>query len=221
MTSHERVDGPEAAHRDYSYPEALLVERRHLLPFLEELPPGRWDAPTLCGGWRVREVVAHLTYSWSNTLLGVPTWLRHRDDIDLAFTLYAQQRAKADPSVLLRRYRRAAESSFQPPKVAPEVLWCDNVIHGLDVRRPMGLRYQGNLQTLARAAQSLASMTWPSRTACRAEGLRFVATDCDWTVGAGPEVIGPIEDVLLALAGRRVDDTALVGEGIAILDRRG
>jgi hypothetical protein len=64
-------------------------------------------------------------------------------------------------------------------------------------------------------------MTWPSRTACRAEGLQFVATDVDWTVGAGPQVIGPIEDVLLAIAGRRLRDSALHGDGLAILDQRG
>jgi hypothetical protein len=63
-------------------------------------------------------------------------------------------------------------------------------------------------------------MTWPSRTACRAEGLRFAATDVDWTIGAGPEVVGPIEDVLLAIAGRRFGGDALDGEGLAILGQR-
>ena len=85
----------------------------------------------------------------------------------------------------------------------------------------MGLRYPGSAQTLTRAAESLTRMTWPSRTACRAEGLRFVTTDVDWTIGAGPEVVGPIEDVLLAIAGRKLSDTALGGEGLAILGQRG
>ena len=157
--------------------------------------------------------------AWDNA--GVPTWLRHRQDIDVAFTMWAKQRAKADASVLLRRYGRAAESTYEQPKVASEVLWRDNVIHGgLDIRRPMGLRDQNSPQTLARAAESLTRMTWPSRTVCRAEGLRFVATDVDWTVGAGPQVIGPIEDILLAIAGRRVADSALEGDGLAILGQR-
>jgi uncharacterized protein (TIGR03083 family) len=221
MAPSETADGSELDNFQFPFRDDLLVERRLLLPFLDGLTADQWDAPTLCEGWRVREVVAHLTYSWSNTLLGLPTWLRHRDDIDLAFTLYAQRRAKADADVLLRRYRTAAESSYQPPKVAPEVVWCDNVIHGLDMRRPLGLRYQGSTPTLARAAESLTRMTWPSRTACRAEGLQFVATDVDWTVGAGPQVIGPIEDVLLAIAGRRLRDSALHGDGLAILDQRG
>ena len=73
----------------------VIIERRFLAPYLATLTPEQWDAPTLCEGWRVRDVVAHLTYSWSNTVLGVPTWLRHRDDIDRAFALYARRRAKA------------------------------------------------------------------------------------------------------------------------------
>jgi uncharacterized protein (TIGR03083 family) len=216
MVGDSNLNGP-----GFSFRDGLFVERRHLLPLLETLTPDQWNGPTLCEGWRVREVVAHLTYSRSNTVLGLPTWLRHRNDIDLAFSLYAQQRAEADASVLLRRYRNAARSDYQAPKVAPEVLWCDNVIHGLDIRRPIGLRYPGSAHTLTRAAESLTRMTWPSRTACRADGLRFVATDVDWTVGAGPEVVGPIEDVVLAIAGRSVSDNALDGEGAAILGRRG
>ena len=221
MAPSETVEDSNLNEPESSFRDGLFVERRHLLPLLETLTPDQWNGPTLCEGWRVREVVAHLTYSWSNTVLGLPTWLRHRNDIDLAFSLYAQQRAKADASVLLRRYRNAAGSNYQAPKVAPEVLWCDNVIHGLDIRRPMGLRYPGSAQTLTRAAESLTRMIWPSRTACRAEGLRFVATDVDWTIGAGPEVVGPIEDVLLAIAGRSVGDDALDGEGLAILGQRG
>ncbi len=221
MAPRETVEGSNLDDPGFSFREGLGVERRHLLPLLETLTPDQWNGPTLCKGWRVREVVAHLTYSWSNTVLGLPTWLRHRNDIDLAFSLYAQQRAKADASVLLRRYRSATGSNYQAPQVAPEMLWCDNVIHGLDIRRPMGLRYPGSEQTLTRVAESLTRMTWPSRTACRAEGLRFVATDVDWTIGAGPEVVGPIEDLLLAIAGRSVGDDALDGEGLAILGQRG
>lgn len=209
-----------AGQSDSRHQQDLMVERHHLLPLLETLTANQWNDPTLCEGWRVREVVAHLTYSWSNTLFGLPTWMRHRKDIDLAFTLFAQQRAHTDVRVLLRRYRRAAESDYRPPRVTPEILWCDNVIHGLDIRRPMGLHYPGDKENLTRAAGSLTMMTWPSRTACRSEGLRFVATDIEWSIGAGPQVAGPIEDILLAIAGRQLTDSELTGVGLAVLTQR-
>jgi uncharacterized protein (TIGR03083 family) len=214
------VGGATPDRRAVDCREGLLVERRLLVSHLETLTPDQWDEPTLCDGWRVREVVAHLTYSRSNTLLGLPTWLRHRSDIDRAFSLYAHQRAKAGDRVLLRRYRDAVESDYRPPRVTPEVLWCDSVVHGIDIRRPRGLRYPGTTKTLAAVAESLATMTWPSRHACRSAGLRLAATDVDWSIGSGPEVIGPIEDVLLAIAGRHSSDLALTGDGLALLAQR-
>lgn len=202
------------------YHADLLTERRLLLPLLETLTAAQWNDPTLCEGWRVCDVVAPLTYSWPNTLRGIPTWLRYRQDIDRAFSLFAQQRSQADDRVLLRRYRNAVESDYTPPKVTAEVLWCDNVLHGLDIRYPMGLRYPGSKENLTRAAESLTTMTWPSRTACRSDGLQFVATDIEWSVGTGPQVAGPIEEILLTIAGRRLTDPALDGEGLSLLIQR-
>ncbi len=54
----------------------------------------------------------------------------------------------------------------------------------------------------------------------RAKGLRFVATDSDWSWGTGPEVNGPSEDILLALSGRPAGLPALSGEGAATLAGR-
>jgi uncharacterized protein (TIGR03083 family) len=34
-------------------------ERREFARFVDELTPHQWDHPTLCEGWRVRDVVAH------------------------------------------------------------------------------------------------------------------------------------------------------------------
>ena len=57
----------------------------------------------------------------------------------------------------------------------------------------------------------------PARTA---EGLTLRATDVDWRHGDGPEVAGPAEDLVLALAGRRVGLAALEGDGVDELARR-
>src|SRR5690606_41760222 len=36
------------------------AERADLLAFLRGLTPEQWEAPSLCAGWRVRDVVAHV-----------------------------------------------------------------------------------------------------------------------------------------------------------------
>lgn len=41
--------------------EAIAAERQELAAVLADLPAQMWDARTLCTGWRVREVVAHMT----------------------------------------------------------------------------------------------------------------------------------------------------------------
>ena len=39
----------------------IAAERRELADVLAGLSAEAWDQPTLCAGWRVREVVAHIT----------------------------------------------------------------------------------------------------------------------------------------------------------------
>ncbi|GAA1961234.1 maleylpyruvate isomerase N-terminal domain-containing protein [Amycolatopsis minnesotensis] len=39
----------------------IAGHRRALAAVLEDPDEGQWDTPSLCAGWRVREVVAHST----------------------------------------------------------------------------------------------------------------------------------------------------------------
>jgi uncharacterized protein (TIGR03083 family) len=39
----------------------IAAERRAFSNILEALPPQDWNTPSLCTGWRIREVVAHMT----------------------------------------------------------------------------------------------------------------------------------------------------------------
>ena len=41
--------------------QEVAAERRELAAVLSSLPVQAWDAATLCAGWRVRELVAHVT----------------------------------------------------------------------------------------------------------------------------------------------------------------
>jgi hypothetical protein len=53
-----------------------------------------------------------------------------------------------------------------------------------------------------------------------AAGIRAVATDLDWQHGDGPEIRGPGEALLLALAGRADALDELDGPGLAALEPR-
>lgn len=54
----------------------------------------------------------------------------------------------------------------------------------------------------------------------RIAGLRFEATDLDWSAGDGPRVRGTGEALLLALSRRRVVLPELTGDGVAVLSER-
>jgi hypothetical protein len=52
------------------------------------------------------------------------------------------------------------------------------------------------------------------------DGLSLRATDTDWSHGCGPEVSGPILDLLIAMTGRKPAASQLTGEGVAALQAR-
>lgn len=47
---------------------SIAAERRELAAVLDGLSAEEWDAPTLCAGWRVREVAAHMTMGFRYSL---------------------------------------------------------------------------------------------------------------------------------------------------------
>src|SRR5690349_21972608 len=67
-----------------------------LAELLDGLPPARWETPSLCEGWRVREVVAHLTMPVRYTEAAFMTELR---DADFDFTRLSNRIARRDASL--------------------------------------------------------------------------------------------------------------------------
>ena len=208
--------------KDHDYQALIIEERRRLLELLESLDESKWDHETLCEGWRVREVVAHLISGGTRVPVSemVPLMVRHRGDVDGFFAADAERRAVAEPQALLEAFRAMIESRVKPPVVPAALMWCDNVIHGLDIRWPLALPDPGPAERLTETATCLSAMTWPSRIGCRADGLRFMADDADWSMGDGPQVSGPIDAIVLGIAGRKAAFERLRGPGVPLLAAR-
>jgi len=204
------------------YIQRIVSERESMLRTLEKLPTTEWDHPTLCEGWQIRHVIGHLISGATPLAVRDLTRLvvRYRTDIDGGFDDDARRRGAHPPDTLLQEFRAIVHSRIMPPGLPRGLMWCDNVIHGLDVRVPLGEPDPGPPRRLAEVAECLSAMTWPSRTACRADGLQFVADDLDWTMGDGPTITGSIESIVLALAGRPAGINRLTGVGVAILVAR-
>jgi len=178
------------------------------------LSPDQWELPSLCEGWTVREVVAHMARhihpgDWHETieLTGKRAARREREYAQTIDRLIVELAAPA-PSSTRGLTSMALLNTFEL------------VIHQQDVRRPTGLtrRYpDATLQAcLDFTTSALGNLGVADSFRRRGRGLRLVATDIGWSTGNGPEVTGPGEAILVALAGRASALADLGGPGVPI-----
>jgi uncharacterized protein (TIGR03083 family) len=123
------------------------------------------------------------------------------------------------PEETLDHLREVLTRTTTPPApLASRIV--EEVVHGEDVRRPLGIRRDYPVDAVEEALR-LQVRTPASFGGARelVAGLRLVA-DEGATVGDGPEVRGPLVSLLLAAAGRRVALDELSGPGVATLVSR-
>lgn len=200
---------------------AVVAERRELADLLATLRPDQWDAPTLCAGWRVREVVAHTTMPFRTSRGRVLVELvKARGNFNRMADRCARQDAAALPAqALLGSLRDNIAHPWTPPGSGPDGALAHDLIHGLDITVGAGLDRQ---PPSARVALVLAGMR-PRSVAyfgVNLAGVTLHATDIDWSFGTGPQPVhGRAQDLLLALCGRRLLPGTLQGEAAARFTR--
>lgn len=200
--------------------EQVTEERRAVLVLLEGLTPAEWDAPTLCAGWRVRELVAHLTMPTRTGPVAAAVGLvRARFDVDRYFADWAAEHGRAPVPDLLEQWREVVESGRRPRDGTPGGVLVETVAHVQDLRRPLGLPSETPPDRLRTALDAAVRLGRPFRSRRRAAGLRWVGTDVDWAWGApgDPEVRGHGADLLLAMLGRPAVVRDLSGTGVVQL----
>ncbi len=207
--------------------DVLRSEREALVGDLEHLSPEQWTTPSLCAGWRVQDVAAHLAWS---TGAGVRELfadaVRARGRLNTMIADAALRWAGRGPAALIEELRRAAATDARPPGMPETAVLVDAVLHGLDVRRPLGLVRPVPSEAFRPVADFCAGASFPSSALLggpvrrRLAGLRLVAEDQDWASGKGTEVRAGGEAVLLVLAGRPVAAQELHGPGAATLAAR-
>ena len=94
------------------------------------------------------------------------------------------------------------------------------VVHGEDIRRPLGLEHRPPEAALIAVADSWKNSNLLIGSKRRIAGLRLQATDAAWSHGDGPEVSGPLVSLVLAMTGRKGAHPDLTGEGLATLAER-
>lgn len=198
------------------------AERAALVEDLARLDDRQWEQPSLCAGWTVHDVAAHLVDTYRTTRLGFVVGLaRARFDFDRQNSVGVARERGATPQETLERLRRAASRTSTPPAPLDSRL-VEEIVHGEDIRRPLGLTRTYPAEAVARSlrlqARTPASFGGAKEILAR---VRLTATDTDLTLGTGPEATGPALSLLLAVSGRRPALDDLGGPGLAALAAAG
>ena len=198
----------------------IAAERGALAGDLANLKPAQWARPSLCAGWTVRDVVAHLSATAS---LNPATFLAGMARARFKFTRFSNdQIAKhlgADPAATLAEFRGLQNSTSAPP--GPQTSWLGEVvIHGADVRRPLGIPHAYTPGAVRQVSDFYKGSNLIVGAKKRIAGLALYATDHDWQHGHGDAVEGPLLSLLLAMTGRSAACDDLIGAGVPTLRGR-
>jgi uncharacterized protein (TIGR03083 family) len=195
-------------------------ERSALADTWETLTPEQWDAPSWCENWSVKEVAGHVLAAAEQT---PANFFKEFAAAGLKFNVFAergaQRYAALEPLALVSRLRARTSTRNHPPGPSNAMLG-EIIVHGDDMRRPLGLTHHSPMPALILVADAWKKSNLLIGSKTRVRGLRLAATDATWTHGEGPEVRGPLQALILAMTGRSQTLSDLSGEGVATLTSR-
>jgi uncharacterized protein (TIGR03083 family) len=198
-------------------------QRTRTADLLEQLTEEQWNHPSLCQGWTVRQVAAHLTLQ-QQRVRDFAAFVAHNPRMVRSLTLNAiihdsavLQARRLSRHEIISRIRAMIGSRRHNAFVTPLETLTDILVHSQDVAIPLGLNLTMRPvpSTLAATRRWDTRGTWLATVSRRLplDGYRLNATDTDWTRGQGPEIAGPIGALLLLLTGRPAALGQLTGEG--------
>jgi uncharacterized protein (TIGR03083 family) len=201
----------------------VVESQRHAIAdIMGSVDPARWERPSLCAEWRVRDVVAHLVLG--SQRIRVPVMIRAavraRGNFNRMNRDMAVDYASRPVDVLVAELRQGAASREVPAVTNYRNIMFDVLVHGQDITVPLGVDLDIPAQAGAAAATTVWNIRWPMWTQKKFRGLRFVATDAPWTAGGGLDICGPVAALLVTLAGRAAALDQLDGDGIDDLRSR-
>jgi uncharacterized protein (TIGR03083 family) len=195
-------------------------ERAQMAEAWAALSSGQWAAASWCEGWSVQDTAGHILAAAEQT---PANFCKEMISAGFSFSVFADRGARRlasiGPDELVRRLRARTSTTNHPPAPVMAMLG-EIVVHGEDIRRPLGLEHRSPDGALVAVAESWKNSNLLIGAKRRIAGLRLRATDIEWVHGDGPEVCGPLISLILAMTGREAVHPDLTGEGLATLGNR-
>jgi uncharacterized protein (TIGR03083 family) len=204
----------------------LAAERHELVGILRGLDDDAFATPSLCAGWTVQVVVGHLVAAAQLPVRALlRAALRHRGSIHAANDELARRMAAArTPEQLVAALAEVAEQRTDPPIVGPHGPLVDILVHGGDIRLPLGLRWTAEADgpPVPAVEDALDFLTGRNSFVPRRvrRGLALQPVDSARRWGSGAPVVGTAFDVMMAVSGRTATLDRLSGEGAELLRGR-
>ncbi|MEU1593439.1 maleylpyruvate isomerase family mycothiol-dependent enzyme [Streptomyces sp. NPDC005708] len=214
VTIDDRTSGMElmTLTDDASLQPAVAAEFAALADLLGFASDAQWDTPSLCEGWRVREVIAHMTMAARYSEEEFMAELRRCDfDFSRLSNQIARRDAELPTGKLVANLRDEVMQHWTPPGGGYHGALNHVVIHGLDVTVPLGVPRRSPDETIRVVLNDLTEGGVHTHFGINIQGHSFQATDLDWSYGSGPALHGAAEDLALRLCGRPIPDGRLKG----------
>jgi uncharacterized protein (TIGR03083 family) len=192
-------------------------ERYRLIEDLQTLTAEQWRTASLCPGWDVQEALAHLVALTKQTppkFFG--KFIASGFQFDKMVAKDVARESSGTAAQTLAELSAHAGDTTAPP--GPVDSWIGEiVVHGADIRRPLGIDYSPPVATTRQVADFYKNSNLLIGAKNRIVGVRLVATDTDWSHGSGAEVRGPILSLVQAMTGRSIALSDLAGDGVPAL----
>ncbi|GAA1415361.1 hypothetical protein AUR04nite_20750 [Glutamicibacter uratoxydans] len=198
--------------------DVIVEQRQELAGILRSLPPELWERDSLCDGWKVKDVAAHIISAPQLTpsamLKVVPKMFIHGYN---GTTLRdGQRRGQLGSAAILEQFEQYAALRRGPAMVGPMETLTDTLVHTQDIVRPLGIRHDMPLPAAALVAQRLekTGIMLGARKILRS--VKMEAVDWEFTAGHGPLLSGPLSELVMLRSGRTPDWQRLSGPGVQL-----
>jgi uncharacterized protein (TIGR03083 family) len=191
---------------------AVAAQRRDLAALLAGLAPEAWDHPSLCAGWRVRDVVAHLTMPFRYPARRfLAEMIKARGDFDRMADRCARRDGQAPPDELLAVLRQRERNPWKPPGGGLAAALTHDVIHGQDIAVALGIEHPVPEERLRIVLHTLTTSKSLKHFRSDLAGIELRASDIDWSFGSGAPLVGAAQGLALALCDRKPPPGRLQG----------
>ncbi len=184
-------------------PDQVAAAFDALADALAPLDEKAWETPSLCAGWRIREVVAHTTMP---VRYDGPAYLAELERAGGDFTVLSDTIAARDGGLptqtLVAQLREPAMQAWTPPGGGQLGALTHVTVHGLDATVPLGLDRPFSEETMRTLLDSLVAGGHQHFGVALPD--RMEATDLDWSHGTGEPLRGSAAELAVRLAGRRL-----------------